>query len=387
MPAPVEESGAATSNGQDPRYALDIPNSWWRDHLHIAVWALVAGGLLLFLRVAAEAVVPFVLSGLLFYALDPAVDALQRVRVPRVLGALLVLGLVLTGVGALTLTLSGEIAAIVTELPDGARRLTAALRTRSGPSTLDSVKKATTAIDQTAAEATGTSIAPRGVTRVQIEQPLFRTSDFLWSGSMGLAGLASQLAMVCFLAYFLLLADDLFKRKLVTHASSTLAGKRVTVKVLEDIERQIERYMFVQIFTSCVVGVATGGALWWLGLQNAAVWGLAAGIFNSVPYLGPFIVTFGLAVVAFLQFGTFEMTFIIAGVAMLITSLEGWVLTPALIGRTAKMSPVAVFAGLLFWTWMWGIWGTLLAVPMMMVVKAICDHVEDFRPVADFLSE
>jgi predicted PurR-regulated permease PerM len=145
--------------------------------------------------------------------------------------------------------------------------------------------------------------------------------------------------------------------------------------------------MLVEIFTSCVVGVATGVALWWLGLQNAAVWGLIAGIFNSIPYFGPVIVTGALAVVAFLQFGALDTTAAIAGVALLITSLEGWVLTPALVGRTAQMNPVAVFAGLLFWSWMWGVWGTLLAVPMMMVLKAVCDHVEDLAPVADFLSE
>jgi predicted PurR-regulated permease PerM len=117
------------------------------------------------------------------------------------------------------------------------------------------------------------------------------------------------------------------------------------------------------------------------------VWGLAAGIFNSIPYFGPLIVTAGLAVVALLQFGAFGMTALIAGVALLITSLEGWVLTPALMGRTAQMNRIAIFAGLLFWSWMWGVWGTLLAVPMMMVLKAICDQVEDFQPVADFLSE
>jgi predicted PurR-regulated permease PerM len=373
-----------TIKGDD---VVDIPDSWWQRHLHIAVWILVAGGVLAFLRVAAEVVVPFILSGLLFYALDPAVDFLKRWRVPRVIGALLVLGVVVGGVGALALTLRNEVTTIVEGLPEGARRLGAVIRPKGGDSTLDSVKKATTAIDQTAADAAGVSAAPRGVTRVQIEQPLFRTSDFLWSGSMGLAGLVSQIAMVCFLAFFLLLTDDLFKRKLVTHASSTIAGKRITVKVLEDIEHQIERFVLVQMFTSILVAIVTGVALWWLGVQNAAVWGLAAGVFNSVPYLGPFIVTIGLSIVAFLQFGTVEMALLVASVALVITSIEGWLLTPTLIGKTARMNPVAVFAGLLFWSWMWGIWGTLLAVPMMMVVKAICDHIEDFRPVADFLSE
>jgi predicted PurR-regulated permease PerM len=307
--------------------------------------------------------------------------------VPRAIGAALMMGIVLTSLAGVTLMLREDIAKVVADLPDGARRLSAAIRPNGQPSTLDSLRKATTAIDKTAAEAAGVTTAPRGVMRVQVEGPAFRASDFLWSGSMGLALLAGQLVMVSFLAYFLLLADDLFKRKLVKHASSTLAGKKITVSALEAIGSQIEQFMLVQIFTSVLVGVATALALWWLGLQSAAVWGLAAGVFNSIPYFGPFIVTAGLAVVAFLQFGTFGATALISGVALLITSLEGWVLTPALMGRTAQMNRVAVFAGLLFWSWMWGIWGTLLAVPMMMVVKVICDHVDDFQPVADFLSE
>ena len=136
------------------------------------------------------------------WLLDPAVDALQRWRVPRAIGAALMLGVVLTGVAAVTLSLSDDVAQVVAELPDGARRLGVALQTKGEPSTLDSLRKATRAIDQTAADAAGASTAPRGVVRVQVEEPVFRSSDFLWSGSMGLAGLAGQLAMVCFLAYF-----------------------------------------------------------------------------------------------------------------------------------------------------------------------------------------
>ena len=97
--------------------------------------------------------------------------------------------------------------------------------------------------------------------------------------------------------------------------------------------------------------------------------------------------TCGLAIGAFLQFMTLSTAAIVAGVALVITSLEGWLLTPMLMGRAARMNPVALFVGLLSWSWMWGVWGTLLAVPMMMVLKAICDHVEDFAPVSDFLSE
>lgn len=385
-PHPASPSGIESA-GPDPT-VLDMPNSWWREHRHVALWILVAATFVIFLRYAAEVVVPFVLSGLLFYALDPLVDALERLRVPRMAGAALMLVLVVAGTGALAFTLRGELTTVIADLPDGARRLRAAMRTSDGPSAMQALRNATTEIDRTAAEAVSApTVVPRGVVRVQVEAPVFRASDYLWSGSMGVAGLASQLVMVGFLAYFLLVADDLFKRKLVKHASSTLAGKKITVNVLDAISSQIQRFIVVQIFTSILVGIVTALALWWLGLENPGVWGLAAGIFNSIPYFGPFIVTAALSVVSFLQFGTLGMTAAVGSLALVITSLEGWLLTPALLGRVAEMNRVAVFAGLLFWSWMWGIWGTLLAVPMMMVVKAICDHVDDFQPVADFLSE
>jgi predicted PurR-regulated permease PerM len=80
------------------------------------------------------------------------------------------------------------------------------------------------------------------------------------------------------------------------------------------------------------------------------------------------------------------MALVVAGTALLITTLEGWMLTPGLMGRAARMNQVAVFTGLIFWTWLWGFWGVVLAVPMMMVVKAVCDHVDDLKPIGDFLS-
>ena len=143
----------------------------------------------------------------------------------------------------------------------------------------------------------------------------------------------------------------------------------------------------VQIFTSLVVGVVTWAVLAWLGLEQAVFWGLLAGVFNSIPYYGPLLVSAALAVVAFVQFGTLYMTLVVAGVSLVITSLEGWLLTPTLMGKVASMNRVAVFVGLLFWSWAWGVWGLLLAVPIMMSVKVFCDHVDDLNPVGRFLGE
>ncbi len=120
-------------------------------------------------------------------------------------------------------------------------------------------------------------------------------------------------------------------------------------------------------------------------LNYAPLWGLFAGVLNSIPYFGPLIVTSTLFLIAFLQFGTLGMAAAVGGLALIITTLEGWLLTPVLMSRVSQMNQVTVFAGLLFWGWMWGIPGLLLAVPMMMVIKATCDRIEDLQPIGKLL--
>jgi len=337
----------------------------------------------LLLRYMQPVLLPLVLGGLLFYALDPAVDRLQKWRVPRALGAALMLFIVIAGCGGLAYTLQGQALTVIDRLPAAARNLSASLRKLPGaePGAMEKVQQAADEL-----QASGKPSTPVGVTRVQIEEPRFQASTLVWSTSMGLASGANQLIMVLFLTYFMLLSDQLFKRKLV-EIVGTLSKKKVTVSVLEDIAGQIEQFLMIQLMTSAVVAVATGTALWSMGLQQAALWGLLAGIFNSIPYYGPLLVTGGLALVGFLQFGTVGMTIAVAGVSLLITTLEGSLLTPVLMSRASSMNQVAIFAGLLFWSWAWGIWGMLLAVPMMMVVKVICDHVEPLQPVGHLLGE
>ena len=141
------------------------------------------------------------------------------------------------------------------------------------------------------------------------------------------------------------------------------------------------------VVTSVVVGIATWLAFLTIGLKQAALWGAAAGIFNTVPYFGPVIVAATTAIVAFLQFGTVAMAAYVAGISLVITSIEGWLLTPWLTSRTARTNEVAIFIGLIFWSFVWGIWGTLLAVPILVAVKAYCDHIEDLKPVGELLGE
>ena len=343
---------------------------------------LIVGIVILLLQFMQPVLIPLVLAALLFYALDPAVDWFERHHLPRGIGAALMLLVVLSACGALAYSLQGQARTVIDDLPIGARKLAASLRRTPGapPAALEKVQQAADAL-----QSTDKPTAPKGVVRVQVEEG-FRASSFVWSSSLGLMSAANQVVMVVLLTYFMLLSDQLFKRKLVEMVG-TLSQKKTTVLVLEDIAGQIERFIKIQLLTSTAVALVTWGALSALGLQQAALWGLLAGVFNSIPYYGPLLVTAALSIVAYLQFGAISMTAAIAGVSLLITTLEGFLLTPLLIGRASSMNQVAVFAGLLFWSWVWGVWGILLAVPMMMVIKVICDHVEPLQPVGHLLGD
>ena len=156
--------------------------------------------------------------------------------------------------------------------------------------------------------------------------------------------------------------------------------------ILRDINIQIQRFLFVQLVTATIVAVATWAVLAWMDVANAAVGGLLAGAFNSVPYFGPVFVSGGLFLVGMVQSGDTSQAIRMATAALAITALEGWVLTPPMMGRAERMNVIAVFIGLLLWTWLWGAWGTLLAVPMLAVTKSVADHVPGLRPLARLMA-
>ena len=209
------------------------------------------------LRYMSEVFIPFVLAGLLFYALDPIVDRLQRLKVPRAIGAALTMLLLLASAGALSYSLFDDVDRVAASVPDATQRLRRTLRAlrEGGPGALDRIQEAVTAIAETAKEAAGEPAKPAGSVKVQVAA---REPNLLLTGSPQVFAFAGQVIMVVFLAYFLPLADELFKRKLVENFGPTLAHKKVTVQILNDIASQIEQFIMVQLFTSVVVGIVTG---------------------------------------------------------------------------------------------------------------------------------
>jgi predicted PurR-regulated permease PerM len=374
LPGERDESGSPTP--------VDVRN--------VALTTIAVLGGITILRWAEPVLIPVILGILLSYVLSPAVRSMAKRGIPRALGAFVVIALLCAAAGLAMYTLADDAVNIVQDLPRAAERIRLRMNERGHPrdaGLLEKMQDAASEIDKTAAKATEAPPAPGGVTRVQVVPAPFNASEYLYASGRSVVGFLSQLAMVLFLVYFLLVTDDLYKRKMVKIAGPTLTKKKISVQIMDEINQQITNFLRVQVLTSVLVAVATSAMLWWVGLNNYVIWGLFAGIFNSIPYLGPIIVSGGLATVAFLQFDNLLMTAYVSGSALLITSLEGWLLTPMLMSRAAQMNPVAIFVGLLFWSWVWGVWGTILAVPMLTTLKAICDRVEDLQPIGELLGE
>jgi len=352
----------------------------------IAVLAAVA-----FLRYAAAVFIPIVLAVLVGYALDPLVSRLVRCRIPRPLGAMLAVLAVLIGAGSSAYALRHRFVAVIESLPDNARKLRQAIEsqvdTPDNSGTLDRIKEAAKEIENTANATATPSAAKAGVTRVQVEAPVFRVSEYIWLGSRSLVDLAGQATVILFLAFFLLASGDLYKRKLVRMVGGDFAQKRITVEAIHEIDHQIERFLAVQIWTSVFVGVATFLALELVGVSQPAIWAVAAGILNFIPYFGAVIAAAGLGMVAFVQFGTVGPSLEVAGLVLFIRIIEGGLISPMWMGKAAGINGAALFISLLFWTWMWGLIGTLVAVPLMMIIKTACERIEGLEAFGELLNE
>jgi predicted PurR-regulated permease PerM len=411
--ATAEDVVPATAPDPDepPRVLLHMPV----DVRSLSLIVLTVLAAIFALQWAKAILVPILLGVMFSYALTPVVDALQRLRVPRAIGA----GVLLTGIVVLigwgAFALSDDASALIETLPQVAQKVRHAVegqQKKRTPSPIEKVQQAANELEQATQQAASEAVAasaataarrqqagrttttttttptpatPPGVTRVVVERAAFNVRDYLWTGTLGLAAFAGQTLVVLFVTLFLLASGTTFRRKMVKLAGPRLSQKKFTIQALDEVSAQIQRYLLVQLATSVVVGVATGFAFALLGLNNAATWGVAAGITNLVPYVGAVIVGAGSAVVGFIQFDSIDKALLIGASSFGIHAIVGNLLTPWWTGRASRMSPFAVFVGVLTFGWLWGAVGLILGTPILMVVKTVCDRVDELKPVGEFL--
>jgi len=337
---------------------------------------------------AQDVFIPLVFSVLISYALEPVVARMAALHLPRPLAVPLLLAALIAGTGLGIYGLRRDAVLFIEQLPESARAVRQALQSnrgdRSGP--VAKVQQAAQELERAAKAAAGSTTAT-DVTPVRIEEGTFKWSDYLWQGSLGALKFFGQLFVMLCLVYYLLISGDLYKRKLVRIVGPSLAQKRITVQILDEIDRQIERFLLARLSISVIVGVVIGLGFWTLGLREAGIWGVVAAVLFAVPYVGPAVITMAATVAGFVQFGSVSMAAASGGLCLAIAAIEGNILSPWLLSRAGKMNAIAVFISLLFWGWIWGVWGLLLAVPIMAAVKAICERVDDLSSYAELLKE
>jgi predicted PurR-regulated permease PerM len=391
----VNEAGAPTGEELGAQHGtLRLPIHVNARGMSLGIIATIA--FVFALQWAKNFLVPLLLGIFIAYTLSPVIRWLERWHIKRAIGATLVTGLILAGMAFTVQRVQGEIFNIVDELPTLTHKVSKLIAEASDgqPSTIQQVQAAAAELEQAAANA-GAARRAAAQHRPLPTAPAvtsaagasnFRVMDWLLAGSVGLASFISQATMVVFLVFFLLLAGDTFKRKLVKLTPS-LTKKKVTVHILEDINTSIQNYMFMLLVTNVLLAALMWVALRMIGLENPGAWAIFAGVAHIMPYFGPLLITAATGLVAFMQFESLRMVILVGGASMAIATLVGMVVTTWMTGKIAKMNPAAVFVSLLFWGWLWGMWGLLLGVPVVVVIKVVAERVEDMEFVAELLGE
>ena len=357
---------------------------YWRMNAAVGVLAVIA--LVAALYLARAFVVPLLIGILASYALHPLVDWLEAGRVPRSVGAALVLAMVVGSFSWLGFSTSGDATAVIEKLPEAARKLRQDLSTAraSVPSALQNMQEAANEIEGAAIDA-GAKPGARVVVAAKPSEPTAWLRDYALAQSALLFTVAAQAPIVLLLTYFLLVSGTHFRRKLVGLVGPSLARKKDAVLILEEIDAQIQRYLLATIVSNALVGVCTWLAFEALGMEQAGVWGVAAGLLHFIPYLGPVSIALVSGVAAFLQFGSLLSAAAVAGVSLLVAGVIGFVFMTWLQSRFARVNAAVLFIALLFFAWLWGVWGLLLGAPLLAIAKVICDRVESLKPAGELL--
>ncbi len=363
----VGETGTETVVG-----AVDTPEIF----LPRNALAYLSAGILLLLTLftlyfTGALVVPVILAIGLYLTLKPVMRLAAKLRIPRLIAATLIIVTFFGGVGMLGFTLSDPAAEWVSKAPDSLRRLENRLFFFKRPiADLQTVTKQVDKITEPAApEAAAVKLATPGL------------SSRLFSGtSAALIGLGTTIILL----FFFLVSGDLFLRRFV-EILPTLRNKKQAVEISREIERNISSYLATITLVNLAVGILTGAVVYACGMSDPVLWGTLIFMLNYIPIIGPLCGLGLLLLAGLLTFEPLWQAALPAGIYLLIHLLEGQFITPMLLARKFTLNPVLVILSIIFWYWMWGVSGALLAVPLLATVKIVCDRIAPLAAVGHFL--
>jgi predicted PurR-regulated permease PerM len=338
-------------------------------------------------KIASPFLIPVIVGILASYSLRPMVTALERIHIHRALGAAIVLLLLSGIVAGAVLLLRDDANSALAELPDAARKIRlAAHRSAQAPAgPVKHVREAAAELNAAAAEATS-----GGSPRVVAAPPPAAPDAFqAWISAQSAKALevVVEIGIAALLAYFLLAAGDTFRRKLVRAAGPTLAARRVTVEILDEIDAQVQRYLMTMLVINTLIGVATWAILLAFGVSHAGLWGIFAAIVHIIPYAGSAVTILATGIATFVQFDEIGRALLVAVCVGVAATLIGMGLNAWMLGRAYRMNAVAIFVALLFFGWLWGGWGLLVGVPLLGIAKTAIDRIPSLERYTALLAE
>jgi predicted PurR-regulated permease PerM len=322
---------------------------------------------------ARALILPLIIALLLNFLLRPVVRLLKRIYVPELAGAALVLVALLGSAGYGVVRLSGPAAEWINKAPEILHQIESKVGFLRRP--LEGVNHAVEELKSIARM--GTEKKPE----VEIRPP--GITDAVLTGTREVIAKSSVMFI---LLYFLLASGDLFLRKLIK-LFPTLHKKKEIVRITREVEHHTSRYLYTVTIINILMGVSIGVGMSLIGMPNPLLWGVMAGFLVFLPYIGPLIGISVVTIVAFLSFPNLGRILLAPGIYIALEVIQGQIVTPMVLGLRFTLNPVAIFIWLIFWAWMWGIVGAVLAFPMLTTFKILCDHIQPLAPIAEFLEK
>ena len=332
-----------------------------------------------FLYFARPVVLPVFLACVAGMTLKPLIRWLSYCHIRPALSAAIVLCLLMTGIAIGFLQLGHPALTWINEAPQHMTELRQRFQKILPPGARFS--EAAAAVNNLGATEAEKKEEQKKAPTVQVKDSRGTSSFLNWTGTF-LAGVGETLVLL----YLLLASGDLFLQKLV-HVTPRLSDKKRAVEISHEIQQNISKYLFSVTLINLGLGMIVSGGLYWLGVPNAAMWGMLVAVLNFVPYFGPVVGILLLGMVGLLSFDTLWLGLLPPAWYLLLHTLEANFITPVLLGRRFTLNPVVIFVSLIFWTWLWGVPGALLSVPILVSIKVVCDRVPQLSSVSELLTK